>query len=581
MYKLKIGSELQDMLAALPNAEQTKLGNYLLANANEHIVQSFLNDNVSADERPNYLNPSVDDVGKLSWTTNKKIQLYSFDNDEQIYINSDRRIRSKVGRTINKIFCSNFLEGIGVDNHDIDKFVRQLKCYNSSDDDVDYEVNFAVTTNFDYYGEHHTSMDARDGCGSLGESCMRHDGCIESNFFEIYEDNNVSLLIHTNEDGDIDARALLWEMDCGTKVMDRIYTDFDHKEELFKKYAKNHGYWYKKRQSYSDKTTFINTEGEIVEDFGFFFTLKHGRGYDNVAYLDTFSYSFEYEGYYYLTNSPKLAYEKYNVLDFFLYDSVDGYYNNHQTSVGVTYIASTGEVSTNILNESYEHIYFDYNEKQDNYTPRSVAEGSKLYKIADLCMDNFCENTTKDFREDSWDNEDDILLKVKLIGEDIYHGIVLDGDGNERRHKMLKSEGFYCDYSGSTYYSKHFKSKTIKCNGRYLTYRDIDIIKTHDGTELHKGNARVLYIKGKAKVCTTEVSAVRTFDGLPRPESECTIIENHKGEGVWFSELVHKKEIVLAEKLLARASMYKGEKASNLPTVFELSEGKHDDRKTY
>ena len=571
MYKLKIGSELQDMLAELPSAEQTKLGNFLLANANEHIVQSFLNDNISADERPNYLNPSIEDSGKLSWTTNKKIQLYSFDNDEQIYINTDRRIRAKVGRTINKIFCSSFLEHLGVDNHDLDKFVRQLKCYKPVNDDVNSDENFEETTNFEYYSEGFTSTEAREGSGSLGESCMRHSNCIEDNFFEIYEDNNVKLLIHKDDYGDIDARALLWTLDDGRVIMDRIYTDYDYKEDLFKSYASRHGYWYKKRQSYSHKTTFINKEGKEVYDEGLFFKLRHGRCYDNVPYLDTFSYSFEHEDDYYLTNCPKAAYEEFGAIDFFYYESVDGYYSNHSIEVGVTYNPETDEITSGILDSNHQVICFEIDDSGDKHTPK-IEKSSKLHDIAKNSLD-YIYNESDNLNAFSISNNREFLINID--GDKIVWGIVND-DEQDCRKNFLQSEGFVCDYSGSTYYKASFKQ--VEVDGRL--YREIDTIQTFSGKTIHKNNARVVFFDGKAKVVDHTVNAVRTLDGLFRPESECVHISIND-QWNWYSKTVHAREIRMAEKLNEATLKYRGSEATQIPTVHELVSGKHDNRRTY
>jgi len=571
MYKLKIGSELQDMLIALPNAEQTKLGNFLLANADEHIVQSFLNDNISADERPNYLNPSIEDSGKLSWTTNKKIQLYSFDNDEQIYINTDRRIRAKVGRTINKIFCSNFLEHLGVDNHDIDKFVRQLKCYKAVSDDVNLNEDFQETTNFDYYAECNTSYDARDGCGSLGESCMRHNNCVDDNFFEVYEDNNVKLLIHTNDDGDIDSRALIWALDDGRILMDRIYTDFDHKEELFKSYASRHGYWYKRWQSYSDKTTFINKEGKEVFDEGLFFKLRHGRSYDNMPYLDTFSYSFKHEDDFYLTNHPKAAYEKFNTTEFFYYESVDGYYTDHSLEVGVTYNPETDEITSGIFDDDCQVIYFEIDDSGDRHTPR-IEKSSKLHDIAKNSLDYIYNESDNLNISKISDNSE---FKINIDGDEIVWGIASDDDGGIRKN-FLQSEGFVCHYSGSTYYKANFKQ--VEVDGRL--YREIDTIQTFSGKTIHKNNAKVVFFDGKARLVGNTVCAVRTLDGLWRPQSECVQISIND-QWNWYSKTVHAREIRMAEKLSEATLKYRNSNASQIPTVHELASGKHDNRKTY
>lgn len=575
MYQLKIGRELRDMLTDLPTAERTKLGDYLLANDNEHIVESFLNSNTSNDERPNYLNPSCEDAGKLSYSTSKRVQLYSFDY-EQIYTNTDKRIRAKVGRTINKIFCSNFLSGIGVDNHDIDKFVRQLKCHNPYSEDLD--AKFQVVSDFSHYHYDHTSYAAREGDGSLGESCMRYDTCQEDGFFEIYEDNNVQILIHYNEDGEIDARALLWQTDCGKKVMDRIYTDYDHKEALFKQYADRHGYIYKARQTYSDKTTFIDTSGRSKSDWGLFVKLKYGQDYCNYPYMDTFSYSFKDPNSddCYLTNSPKHAYKMFGVTELNCFDSTDGYKSDYTVAVGIIYNPDTGGVDVDAFNDSqYHSIYFEeIDTSGDNYWYiTNVHEGTKLYDIClkglEICQDKGIEHV---FQNRSVNILSPNGFIWSCIGKD-------DEEQGERRRYALQNECTNDTYSGNCYLTRDYEFTKW---GDYTT-RVTDIVKDYKGETIHKSHAKVVYIAGKPSIChRSEFELTRTIDGFTRPMSECTMVRCQNNNSCYYSNIVHQKELRAA--LLIRERIDKrgyDQTIERIPTLSDLMEGNYDKRRRY
>lgn len=85
--------------------------------------------------------------------------------------------------------------------------------------------------------------------GQLGNSCMKSPNC--SKFFDIYclNPEKCKLIIlkagKTKGIGKIKGRALLWKLDDGRTLMDRIYTNNDSDIKLFLEFGKKNGWIHK------------------------------------------------------------------------------------------------------------------------------------------------------------------------------------------------------------------------------------------------------------------------------------------------------------------------------------------------
>jgi len=107
-----------------------------------------------------------------------------------------------------------------------------------------------------------------------GSSCMTGD---DSDKVQIYADNdNVSLLVCNNQ-----YRALLWECDDGTKVLDRIYPNAGDHVGWFHEYAKANGIVYRMHNHMPDGNV------ELSDEQFHRVTLRHD---DVFPYIDTFHY---------------------------------------------------------------------------------------------------------------------------------------------------------------------------------------------------------------------------------------------------------------------------------------------------
>ena len=81
--------------------------------------------------------------------------------------------------------------------------------------------------------------------GSLGNSCMRYQEC--QKYMNIYVDNAKMLI--SKKDDLLTGRAIVWELDNGVTLLDRIYTCFDYLDNCFIDYAKDNGWWIREYNS--------------------------------------------------------------------------------------------------------------------------------------------------------------------------------------------------------------------------------------------------------------------------------------------------------------------------------------------
>lgn len=80
--------------------------------------------------------------------------------------------------------------------------------------------------------------------GQLGKSCMRYEHC--QSYLDIYCENpeNISLVIIRDQNGLLNARALLWKFDNGNFFLDRTYCIHQSDDILLRNWARGKGYFY-------------------------------------------------------------------------------------------------------------------------------------------------------------------------------------------------------------------------------------------------------------------------------------------------------------------------------------------------
>lgn len=169
---------------------------------------------------------------------------------------------------------------------EIEMLVNTIKCK------LDPDVKFSIVSGSDilywYHGQNYAS-----NTGSLSSSCMRYGKC--QDYLKIYADNDVKMLIATDDENKLRGRALLWPKSMWNKtywdnvefIMDRIYGN-DHTILKFKEYAQKNNWVYKNKQTYSDTKTW-RVPGEYnVEEKRCRMNLKN-INYEEYPYVDTFN----------------------------------------------------------------------------------------------------------------------------------------------------------------------------------------------------------------------------------------------------------------------------------------------------
>lgn len=167
----------------------------------------------------------------------------------------------KVGRFANKILQK---VGLKFTDKDIETFTNEFKSkiVLSKDKFSKFEEVKGDAIRF-WYNEHQYDY---TNTSTLHSSCMRYDNC--GQFLGIYTANPdvCRLLILKSPNPDlIVARALIWTLTDGTNFMDRIYYSKDSNVDLFKEYAKEHGYCYKKRQISSTDEDILFDDNKLYD----------------------------------------------------------------------------------------------------------------------------------------------------------------------------------------------------------------------------------------------------------------------------------------------------------------------------
>jgi hypothetical protein len=265
--KLEISNELKNHLLKMVDSKIAKL---LLGEINpDFLVKDYAN----------YLDFSKQDSLKISYVNPSRIEKIS-EKGLDIWTAYNYRYQSKPGAFLGKVFNEQVLN-----NKDVEKFNNLFKSFL-----VESEYNFEVVKGNKirkwYDGNNYSECS-----GSLGNSCMKYEGC--QSFFDIYIDNGVKMLILTNGDDLLVGRALLWKANdivtgLDVQVMDRIYTTNDDElVPLFKNWAEKNGYIYRKNQNWNSSLHWV--EGGQVVEKRFLIVLDHFK-YDEYPYLDTFKF---------------------------------------------------------------------------------------------------------------------------------------------------------------------------------------------------------------------------------------------------------------------------------------------------
>ena len=269
--------------------------------------------------------------------------------------------------------------------------------------------------------------------GSLGGSCMNNDTA----YLDIYKEcPHLRIVVLLNGCGELAGRALLWQVDKDTTLMDRIYTNEDHYFPLFLAYANSHGWIHKvEYNTYSDKRWFEDKDGNR---FNRTFTIHTGTDFRYYPYIDTFSYG------------------------------GDGYLTNECTSSEYYEYVCTGG-GREEMNRAYcEHSGEYYDEDDLHYIERGRYAGSSIHRDYTV----YCESDNNYYFEKEIGN---ILFEYNgdyyRLDDDNF--VEVDGD------MVHTDDARYCDLDDTYYYeydcvySNHHstyipKSEAYEVDGEYF-----------------------------------------------------------------------------------------------------------------
>ena len=250
----------------------------------------FLNASGSAliNEEGNFIKRDKNDIDLLSYYPISKI---NSDKTLDYFKEKKNRVSIKIGRFVRKFLSEQSFRDFNISDKDIESFVNLFKSYFTPD-----KNNLLIVESDEikkWYSEENYATTCGLRTGSLWNSCMRQ---VERNkFMELYSVNSnlCKMLIFLTDEGKLRSRALLWEDVVDTssgfsyKVMDRIYSIYDHDVYLFKSWAKENGYITKLEQSAKTELFFDNNG--TTQDLRLKIKLdKHNLIY--YPYLDTFKF---------------------------------------------------------------------------------------------------------------------------------------------------------------------------------------------------------------------------------------------------------------------------------------------------
>lgn len=198
------------------------------------------------------------------------------------------RVKIKIGRFLRKFLNQKSFESFSITDKDIEDFVNSYKSYfNTSVSDIKIVEGSEILK---WYLEKNYFIPNDNKIGTLWNSCMRYEN--RNKFLHLYSRNpNIKMAVLL-VDGKVRTRALLWydvkdREQNEYKVMDRIYSVYDHDTILFKKWASENGFIPKYYQNAKSEGIFDLGGLPVKRDF----TVSiENYDFAYYPYLDTFKY---------------------------------------------------------------------------------------------------------------------------------------------------------------------------------------------------------------------------------------------------------------------------------------------------
>lgn len=269
------------------------------------VAATLLNSNSKIiNEVGNFIKSDLNEIDVVSYLPKSK---YKKADEVNAFSDGIGRVNIKIGRFASRFLLESAKKSLDISNKDIEEFVNLYKSYFSKDESRLKVVEGEEIMKF--YSELNYLYPRTGPCGTLWNSCMRQ---VERNeFMKLYAENiNVKMLVFFSEDGvKIRSRALLWDNIFDMygneyKVMDRIYSVYDHDVNFFKEWAKKNGYIFKAEQNAKSERSFMKGGKRIAMDL--YVDLKC-ENLKYFPYLDTFKFFDKKNGRF--SNSENFTYQ--------------------------------------------------------------------------------------------------------------------------------------------------------------------------------------------------------------------------------------------------------------------------------
>lgn len=246
------------------------------------------------------------------------------------------RTSASINKVVNKLFPNKF-EASGKPGEDLESFKEMIVSKRKELDDAFNRFKIVDGDELlKYYHYSKISKKSEELETPLFKSCMKHDRC--QDYLRFYSENSgvkMVVLFSEQEEGKIDGRALLWDIDylngddVDLKFMDRIYYTYQSDIQLFKNYAKKHG-WLNKKHQNMEHDEYIEDLKNDDKGRWELKTVSTFRRNDTYPYLDTLRYYYHDDGF--------LSNEEYDTNHYVLQETHGGY-----KKVGGVYVEYYGE----------------------------------------------------------------------------------------------------------------------------------------------------------------------------------------------------------------------------------------------
>jgi hypothetical protein len=334
------------------------------------------------------------------------------------------RQEMKPAKLARKILPDEYTEALSEKDFEIfNNMVRSYIGINGDEDGEGRTVQLAVVSGEDirkyYYEDNYSKL--ADSSSNLWGSCMRYESC--QDYFDIFVENNVKMLVAKDLFGKVVGRALLWECTNGRKAMDTIYTP-ERLRPLFTKWAIDNEHYYKSQQS-CHHHEFDMFEGSPCSTWEAKVKLSDSD-FSEYPYMDTFMY---------LDTSSNILSNSDSCYDKTLRDTSGGFERN-----GTAY----DDLDDTDIDED-DAVYLDYHTGNVCWNGTTHIDNTVMTRFSGRILERDAVRVGSYYYADGDDN----IVYVDSRGE-YYH--IEDTTETEDGDTIHEDDARECAFDGCTYH---------------------------------------------------------------------------------------------------------------------------------